>query len=76
MIARLADLPEFRELIAHIDEREESDVEALARKTYRLPEEHDQAEWARLKAYYAGARAVLELPAIARAEMSTRKESQ
>ena len=45
MIARLADLSEFRELQAYIAEREEKDVETLARKTYALPEEHDTLEW-------------------------------
>ena len=62
MIARLADLREFAELGKHIDAAEEGAVERLARKTYALPAEHDTLEWEKLKAFYAGARSVLELP--------------
>jgi len=75
MIARLADLPEFRELEKHIKEREEEDVQKLARKTYKLPEHHDTLEWEKLKARYAGAYDVVGLPAIAR-ELLKREESQ
>lgn len=76
MIARLADLPEFRELIKYVKEREEEDVKTLARKTYRLPEHHDRLEWEKLKARYAGAFDVLELPIIAREQLNPdRKES-
>lgn len=76
MIARLADLPEFRELQAYIAEREEKDVETLARKTYALPESHDALEWEKLKARYAGARETLDVPRIARQKLSNGKESQ
>lgn len=75
MIARLADLPEFRELEKHIKEREEEDVKTLARKTYKLPEKHETLEWEKLKARYAGAFDVLELPAAAREQLN-REESQ
>ena len=74
MIARLADLPEFRELEKHIREREEADVQSLARKTYKLPEKHETLEWERLKARYAGAFDVIELPAKARKELETNRE--
>jgi hypothetical protein len=73
-IARLADLREFEELKQHfVAEREEA-VQRLARKTFALPEEHDEKEWLRLKAFYAGVDAVLSLPAKERE--SQRKESQ
>ena len=75
MIARLLDLPEFRELEAHVRESEERDVETLARKTYKLPEHHDALEWEKLKARYAGSFEVLGLPAAARAQLN-REESQ
>lgn len=74
MIARLVDLPEFRELIAYVKEREEEDVKTLARKTYKLPEVHDGLEWERLKARYRGAFDVLELPAIARDRLANDRE--
>ena len=66
MIARLADLREFAELKAEFDERREEQVQALARKTFRLPAEHDQLEWERLKAFYIGVAAVLDEPLKAR----------
>jgi chromatin segregation and condensation protein Rec8/ScpA/Scc1 (kleisin family) len=74
MIARLADLPEFRELEKHIKEREEEDVKTLARKTYKLPDMHDTLEWEKLKARYRGAFDVIELPAVARDQLK-REES-
>jgi len=74
MIARLADLPEFRELEKHIKEREEEDVKTLARKTYKLPEMHDRLEWEKLKARYAGAFDVLALPAVARTQLEKDRE--
>lgn len=76
MIARLADLPEFRELQKHIDECEEEDILRLGRKTYRLPEAHERLEWEKLKARYAGMRELLELPAYARDHHTTTKEQQ
>lgn len=75
MIARLADLPEWYELEKHIREREEEDVQTLARKTYRLPEKHETLEWERLKARYAGAFDVIGLPKAASEELK-REESQ
>jgi hypothetical protein len=73
-IARLADLHEFEELKQHFDAEREEAVQRLARKTFALPEEHDTLEWEKLKAFYAGAAAVLSLPAKERE--SQRKESQ
>ena len=75
MIARLADFPEFRELEKHIREREEEDVQALARRTYKHPEEHSALDWEKLKARYAGAFEVLNLPVLKRDEIK-REESQ
>jgi len=75
MIARLADLREFAELEAYVREREEEDVKALARKTYKLPEAHDRLEWEKLKARYAGMYDLIGLPATARDQLSERKES-
>jgi hypothetical protein len=74
MIARLADLHEFAELQQEFVERREEDIQALARKTFALPEEHDMLEWERKKAFYAGVEAVLSLPVKERE--SQRKESQ
>lgn len=73
-IARLADLHEFAELKKLFDEEREADIQALARKTFAQPAEHDQLEWERKKAFYAGVDAVLDLPAKQRD--SLRKESQ
>jgi hypothetical protein len=73
-IARLADLREFAELKRHFDEQREADIQALARKTFARPDEHDQLEWERKKAFYAGVDAVLSLPAKERE--SQRKEQQ
>jgi hypothetical protein len=73
-IARLADMLEFGELKLYFDERREEEVQRLARKTFAIPEEHDEKEWLRLKAFYAGVDAVLALPAKERE--SQRKESQ
>lgn len=73
-IARLADLHEFSELKAYFDELREADIQALARKTFAQPSEHDQLEWERKKAFYAGVDAVFALPAKQRE--SLRKESQ
>ena len=73
-IARLADLHEFAELKTFFDEQREHDIEKLARQTFALPEKHDQLEWERKKAYYAGVEAVLALPVKAREAI--RKESQ
>lgn len=75
MIARLADRPEFAELLKYVKEREEEDVKNLARKTYKLPEAHERLEWERLKARYAGAFEVLDLPVLARDQLK-REESQ
>jgi len=61
-LARLADLHEFAELKAYFDEQREAEIEALARKTFAQPAEHDQLEWERKKAFYAGVDAVLALP--------------
>lgn len=69
MIATLADLPGLRELKMAFDERCEKDVQALARKTFANPEEHDADEWKRLKAFYAGVDAVLALPTQERAKL-------
>lgn len=74
IIARLADLHEFAELKQHFDELCEADIQALARKTFALPAEHDMLEWERKKAFYAGVDAVLSLPVKERE--SQRKESQ
>lgn len=74
MIARLADFREFDELKKEFDDRREEDIQALARKTFALPEEHGALEWERKKAFYAGVDAVLALPAKERE--SQRKESQ
>jgi hypothetical protein len=73
-IARLADLHEFAELKRYFDEQREADIQALARKTFAQPAEHDQIEWERKKSFYAGVDAVLALPVKARD--SLRKESQ
>lgn len=73
-IARLAELHEFAALREHFEEQRERDIEALARKTFALPEHHDRLEWERKKAYYAGVDAVLALPVKAREAI--RKESQ
>lgn len=73
-IARLADLHEFAELKLYFDEQREVDIQTLARKTFSQPEEHDQIEWERKKAFYAGVDAVLALPVKQRD--SLRKESQ
>jgi len=73
LTARLADLPEFAELKQHFDERREEDIQALARKTFSQPHEHDVLEWERKKAFYAGVDAVLSLPV--RERESQRKES-
>jgi hypothetical protein len=73
-LARLADLHEFAELKRHFDEQREADIQALARKTFARPDEHDQLEWERKKAFYAGVDAVLSLPA--RERESQRKEQQ
>ncbi len=70
MIARLADLHEFAELKLEFDERREEAVEKLARKTFKLPEEHDMLEWQRLKAFWAGVDAVLSLPPEERKKLS------
>jgi hypothetical protein len=72
--ARLADLHEFDELKQHFDAQREAEIEALARKTFARPDEHDQLEWERKKAFYAGVDAVLSLPVKERE--SQRKESQ
>lgn len=73
-IARLADLHEFEVLRQHFEEEQEEAVQRLARKTFAVPEEWDEKDWLRLKAYYAGVDAVLSLPAKERE--SQRKESQ
>ena len=73
-IARLADTHEFAELKAYFDEQREEDIQALARKTFAQPAEHDQIEWERKKAFYAGVDAVFALPAKQRD--SLRKESR
>lgn len=73
-IARLADLHEFTELKACFDEMREADIQALARKTFSQPAEHDQLEWERKRAFYAGVDAVFALPVKQRE--SLRKESQ
>lgn len=73
-IARLADLHEFAELKAYFDEQREADIQALARKTFSQPAEHEQIEWERKKAFYAGVDAVFALPVKQRD--SLRKESQ
>lgn len=62
MIARLADLREFDELKQEFDARREADIQALARKTFAQPSEHETLEWERKKAFYAGVDAVLSLP--------------
>jgi hypothetical protein len=73
-VARLADLYEWAELEKHFAEALEDDVLRLARKTFAQPEHHDQLEWERKKAFYAGVDAVLALPAKQRE--AQRKESQ
>ena len=73
-IARLADLHEFAELKLYFDEKREEDIQALARKTFAQPAEHDQLEWERKKAFYAGVAAVFALPVEQRE--SLRKESR
>lgn len=62
MIARLAELREFDELKQYADERRESEVQALARKTFSSPENHDTVEWERLKAFWAGVDMILGAP--------------
>lgn len=74
MVARLADLREFDELKQHFDQQREDDIQSLARKTFALPAEHDQLEWERKKAFYAGVDAVLSLPV--RTRNAERKGSQ
>lgn len=73
-IARLADLHEFAELKMYFDEQREAEIQALARKTFAKPSEHDSLEWEKKKAFYAGVDAVLSLPATKRE--AQRKESQ
>ena len=74
LLARLADLHEFAELKKYFDEQREEEIQRLARKTFASPEHHDQLEWERKKAFYAGVDAVLSLPVKERE--SQRKESQ
>lgn len=74
LVARLADLHEFAELKKHFDEQCEAEIQALARKTFAQPANHDTLEWERKKAFYAGVDAVLSLPVKERE--SQRKESQ
>lgn len=62
MVARLADLREFAELKQAFDDIREADIQALARKTFAMPSEHDTLEWEKKKAFYAGVDAVLSLP--------------
>lgn len=73
-IARLADLHEFAELKSYFDEQREDDIQALARKTFAQPSEHERLEWERKKAFYDGVNAVFALPVKQRD--SLRKESQ
>lgn len=73
-VARLADIHEFAELKRYFDEQCEADVQTLARKTFAQPSEHDQLEWERKKAFYAGVDAVFALPVKQREIL--RKESQ
>jgi chromatin segregation and condensation protein Rec8/ScpA/Scc1 (kleisin family) len=73
MVARLAEIREFQELVEHFNELREDDVKKLARKTYAKPEEHDRIEWERLRAYHAGIDAVLGFPA---KSIKHEKESQ
>ena len=74
MIARLADLREFAELKAHFDERQERDVARLGEKFFANPEVYDRLDAERLKAFYAGVRAVLGEPL--KALRDTRQEGQ
>lgn len=73
-VARLADLYEWAELQKHFDEKREDDIQTLARKTFAQPEHHDQLEWEKKKAFYAGVDAVLSLPEKERE--AQREESQ
>ena len=74
MIARLADLREFAELRAHFDERQEREVARLGEKFFYSPETYSRLDAERLKAFYAGVRAVLGEPLKARRD--TRQEGQ
>jgi uncharacterized protein YciW len=75
MIARLADLREFAELKTHFEERQEADVARLGQKYFASPQDWDREEAIRLKAFYAGAAAVLALPLQARRD-NIRQEGQ
>lgn len=68
-IARLADLHEFAELKAHFEERREQDTVALGKKMIANPEAYDRIDAERLKAFYAGALAVLDAPLKARRDV-------
>ena len=62
MIARLADLREYDELVQHFHALREEEVQKLARATFASPENHDRIEWERLKARWHGIEEVLEFP--------------
>lgn len=72
MIARLAELREFEELRAYLEERREAEIEALGRRTFANPEEHDRIEWERLRARWSGIEMALALPK----RFTERKEKQ
>lgn len=74
MIARLADLREFAELRAEFEERKEEAITKLGRQAIADPDNHTALEAHKLKAFYAGADAVLALPVKAR-EAAKRKEN-
>ena len=76
MLARLGEIAEFHELKKYFDAKAEEDVQTLARQTFKNPEGHDRLEWEKLRAYYAGVDAVLNLPKIAKQKTADGKESQ
>lgn len=59
-IARLAGNPDFEALKQFLAREEDEAVQALARKSFALPEEHDTVEWQKLRAYWDGARSVIK----------------
>jgi len=62
MIARLADLREYEELVQYWQSLCEEEVQRLARKTFAMPEHHERLEWERLKARWDGIEEALGFP--------------
>lgn len=74
-IARLGDNFDFGALRQMMAAREEEAVQALARKTYKIPEQHDRVEWEKLASFWNGVRHVFST--VESAQAAVRKaESQ